>query len=466
MTAGLLSLMAGASSSPGVNISDAAAEEAIRAELSKPTGEITEADLARVKVLDFSDGHLLKLVLPRGLVNLEEIDLSRNELAPSLFNPVTLPDDLNSLKILNLSGNRLTNLRVIEHLTTLEVLNVSSNDFSVLEIPGGLTNLRELDLSFNDLAPSIFNPVTFPDDLNSLKILNLSGNRLSNFGLIEHLITLEVLNVSDNGLEELEIPDSLTNLRELDLSFNALESFVLQEGFVNLEVLNLRRNVLVGSLFTGPVSFPNDLVKLRILNLSFNRLGTFKLPAGLLSLEELLLQENELGSLTFGGPLPSAVNIIAYNNKLRKVTLPEGLGNLDTLDLFGNQITELSIQHGMNTEPFIDLADNPIQRFTVPEGTHEDLINYFKRFDAEIIFVPRPLPNLVDTKILPTGEFEMVVAGPTGTYAVFASTDLIQWGQVGEVVNDLGEVPFTSPVAASPQTFLRIQRVPEEPEEE
>lgn len=394
VTAGLVCLAASASLAQTVNVSDSAVETAIREEIGKANGDLTESDLAKVKKLSFFELGLSKITFPDGLVNIEEIDLTRNVLSPSLFNPVR-----------------------------------------------------------------------FPDDMENLKILKLNGNRLPNMSSIDHLTTLEVLDMSDNGLTEIDIPLSLVNLKELNLEFNELESLVFPEGFVNLEVLNLKANALKGSIFSGPVTFPTDLSSLREFNLSENELGTVNIPAGLLSLEILMLENNELGSINFGGPLPSAIEIIGFNNKIKKLTLPEGMANLEVLDLFNNNITELEIQDGLNTEPFIDLAGSPIERFIVPEGTHEDLINYFERFDAEIIFIPRPLPN-VFASVLPDGQFEFLVAGPTGTYTVYKSVDLINWSEVGTVVNEIGEVGYTTSLSSDATAFFRIERVEEPAEEE
>ncbi len=392
----LAGLSLGIIMAPAVTISDANVEEAIREEINKATGEITEADLAKVKSLFINGKNASRLTLPDGLVNLEELDVSRNVLSPSLFNPVRFPDDLESLKIVNLSSNDLPNLDAIQHITSIEVLSIS-----------------------------------------------------------------------DNGLSKLEIPSTLVNLRELDLSSNGMETFVLQEGFTQLEKLDLSDNNLSGSIFAGPVSFPSDLNNLKVLDLRRNELGTVNIPAGLLSLEELYLENNELGSVNFEGPLPSVIDIIAFNNKIKKLTLPEGMGNLDKLDLFGNQITELTIQDGLNEErePFIDLAENPLEKIIVPEGTHPDLIIYFERFEAEIVFIPKPLPSLIPGT-LPNGDFELLVKGPLGTYTVFESSDLASWNEVGTVVNEIGEIAYTSSLASHPAAFYRVERVPDEDEDE
>lgn len=382
---------------------------------------------------------------------------------PMLGQEVTISDSAVKTAILENLGKAAGATITADDLAKVKILQINSLSLSKIALPDGLVNLEELDISGNILSPSLFNPIRIPDDLASLKILNVGNNRLSNLNNFSHLTTVEVLKANGNGFGKITIPDTFTNLKELDLRFNELTTFVLQEGFVNLEVLNLANNELNGSIFAGPVTFPSDLGNLRVLDLTFNDLGSLNVPAGLRSLELLYLEGNELGSINFGGPLPQVKEIIAFNNKIRKLTLPEGMANLETLDLFGNQMTELTIQDGLTLEPFIDLAGNPIEKINVPEGTHQDLITYFIRFvDLEdIVFFPKALPNLVDTKILPTGEFEMVVSGPIGTYKVFESLDLITWEEVGEVVNELGEVPFTRPIAASPFGAYRIEAVPE-----
>ncbi len=395
-TAGALGLLASTALGQTVTVSDSNVEAAIREDIGKSSGDLTMSDLAKVKLLDLQGLDLSKVVLPDGLVNLEEINLNRNVLSPSLFNPVRFPEDMANLKILRLDGNNMpSNLKPIEHLTSLEVLIISDNDFTEVEIPEGLR----------------------------------------------------------------------ANLKELDLRFNDIQSIVFPEGFDNLEILNLERNMLKGSIFSGPVSFPNDLETLKILNLKENELGTLNVPAGLLSLEELLLDENELGSIKFNGPLPSIRIISAFRNKLRSLELPEGMANLETLDLFENEITEITIHDGLNTEPFFDLAGNPIERFRVPDGTHEDLITYFRRFDAEIIFFPPQLPE-VFAATLPNGDFELTISGPIGTYIIFESPDLIEWAESETIVNDIGEVTYTRSIGAVPANHFRIERAPDPEEDE
>ena len=260
------------------------------------------------------------------------------------------------------------------------------------------------------------------------------------------------------------------SLKELNLNTSMLTSFVIGEGFSNLEVITIAKNDLAGSVFTGPVSFANDLINLRVLDLRDNELSSFTVPAGLASLEILRLEKNTLSKLEFDGPLPSVIDIIAYENRLKKLTLPEGMAKLELLELFENELTEITIQRGFPTdpEPNIDLFDNDdLAKITLPEGAPEDLIFVFSRLlddpDNQIFFIPLPLPD-VSPSLSETGDFELTVSGPLGTYTVFRTTDFSAWASVGSVVNETGMVTYTQAVGGNPLGMFRVERAPD-PEE-
>ena len=75
-------------------------EKAIREQLKKPTGELTKADLEKVKALDFSSN---KLTSVNGL------------------------EKLTQLTMLNLEDNQLTDVKGLENLTKLNGLHLSNN---------------------------------------------------------------------------------------------------------------------------------------------------------------------------------------------------------------------------------------------------------------------------------------------------------------------------------------------------
>ena len=121
-------------------------EKAVRSELKKPTGELTKADLEKVKELYLDALELTKL--PRGL------------------------EKLTQLEVLSAYGNNLTDVSGLENLTKFEALGIMDNKLT--ELPKGLENLTQLEN------------------------LWLSGNQLTDVKGLEKLTQLRVLNISHN----------------------------------------------------------------------------------------------------------------------------------------------------------------------------------------------------------------------------------------------------------------------------
>jgi len=196
------------------------------------------------------------------LKNLVELVLENNGVQ-SLPNEI---EKLSSLKILNLSRNKLEEVSSIFSLLSLESLNLSNNEIS--NIPKDISKLKvleTLDLSQNKLnkVPDIF-------DFHALKSLNLSNNEISNIPKdISKLKVLETLDLSQNKLEALpDIFNHFVFMKNLDLSGNNLTELPDNFFFTSYEYLNLSGN----NLFKLPLSICDidHIDKLIISNISEN----------------------------------------------------------------------------------------------------------------------------------------------------------------------------------------------------
>lgn len=158
---------------------------------------------------------------------------------------------------LNLRGNDLISLsaKVFAGAESLKTIDLSRNKISLIH-PETFVNLRstlrEINLSHNLLHNNSFdrNGVDWIDDISSLRILDLSNNKLFYHDAMPYeafsgLANLEVLNLNNNKI----IIDygnfaSNQNLKSLDFSYNSMTYFDLNFllSVPSLESLKLHGN--------------------------------------------------------------------------------------------------------------------------------------------------------------------------------------------------------------------------------
>ena len=148
-----------------------AIEEAIRLELEKPEGELTQEDYQGLKKLSvYRVGRpVTDISLLNEMPNLEELDFAGG----NITDPAPLAK-LTKLWHLQIYSCGLKDFSTLTDMTLLEELMASSNQVSDLSSLKGLTKLRVLALNGNrikDTSPLL--------GLKSLKSLNLKGNPIS-----------------------------------------------------------------------------------------------------------------------------------------------------------------------------------------------------------------------------------------------------------------------------------------------
>lgn len=181
----------------------------------------------------------------RGLVELELLDLSQNELTEI---PDGVFEMLSNLKNLDLSSNHITHISKdsFSGLVQLERLYLHANRIHSIHLEAfdSLEMLLELKLQGNQLTylPSI----RFP----RLLLLDLSYNDIPTLGPSDlQTPHLEALKVADLGLTSVDenLIASLKNLHELDISMNQLDEVpqaLKQDSLKGLIKLSLAANPL------------------------------------------------------------------------------------------------------------------------------------------------------------------------------------------------------------------------------
>ena len=148
-----------------------AIEEAIRMELKKPEGELTQADYQKVKRLSLYEvaRPVEDITLVGELTNLEQLEFEGGDIS----DPAPLAK-LTKLWVLQIHNCGLKDFSALSGMDSLEELLASSNKVSNLSSLKGLTKLKVLALNGN----LIKDPVPL-SGLKSLKWVDLKGNPIS-----------------------------------------------------------------------------------------------------------------------------------------------------------------------------------------------------------------------------------------------------------------------------------------------
>ncbi|NWR87647.1 LRC32 protein, partial [Furnarius figulus] len=320
-----------------------------------------------IKHLELSNNFIQNLsgsYMP-GFEQLEYLDMCFNQLeAVSATTLAQLPR-LRSLLLgsNHLDRNFLANGEAFRLLRNIEVLDLSVNDLES-HMAGwyisNLTSLRVLDLSGNKMTQLLAG--TFRSTAR-LRQLDLSNNYIMEIqeGAFEPLQELEVVNLALNSIHCIS-GFSLTQLRVLNLSHNALELFASEEGAEPylLQVLDLSHNRL---LYFPELPKAHDLTH---LNLSNNLIASL-LP-GSHGLEDFVLPYKEMGRFNRTVHPVAALTRVAdldlSNNRLElfPFTFFHSLGSLHSLRLARNCLQEVARESLTNSTEPADPSPAPPQR--------------------------------------------------------------------------------------------------------
>ncbi|KAL6073932.1 hypothetical protein QOT17_004626 [Balamuthia mandrillaris] len=279
----------------------------------------------------------------------------------------------NGGQMLNLSGLGLerdvpTEAQSKQLTAALMDLNLSHNCFA--DIPTSLplySNLQELNLSGNRLTQ-----LSLLDKLPKLKALSLNGNQLTRLpATIAQCSDLEKLELRNNQLQQLPLEIGfLTKLEDLHLTGNPLSSLPPSIGYLaNLEVLDVSS--------CGLRQLPEELsycFRLIELDLGNNNLGALPQTLGLCSrLGALNLCDNQLTDLPLSLGFATALSsCIADRNNFVDQTLvaKHNIGTDHLLDYLAKRLasscdSDKYMAHLMATRPKL-----PALQQRTNDGTH------------------------------------------------------------------------------------------------
>ena len=244
------------------------------------------------------------VVLMNKLGNVKELNFNDNLIheLPSRF-----LENLNSLTLLSLDNNELSDISSISKLPDLNILYLSNNKLSDINSLAKFKNIEILILSNNmlsDISPLL--------ELTSLNTIFLDNNEVSDLSPLRRLPRLSRLNLDNNKLSDISTLPDISSLTELSLSNNELSDISTLPRLPSLTILDISSNPL------------NDLSPLLKLT----------------SLTELTINSIPQSDLSFILKLPSLTTLSVRGNQWIDLSLFSKLTKLTTLYLSDSQLAD------------------------------------------------------------------------------------------------------------------------------
>lgn len=265
-----------------------------------------------IESIDISDNEIHEI--PSSLVSLKFLDYSNNnlkEISPNVEKAIL---SFKSLIELRISSNSIENIpQSFQTLTTLRTF--ISNNNKIKEYNVSFTNIDTLDLSCNLL-------VDFRFFTKTLSSLNLSFNRLPKVDFISesNVSNLKELFLSGNDLTSFPDKIKLNSLKILNISFNKIKNKLPDFSKItpNLEVLDISYN----KIDVFPESLP---ITIKVVKAVHNKITEIPSLMKYTSLESLLLENNQIKKIS---DLPPSITDISLDSncidetEINEISLP------------------------------------------------------------------------------------------------------------------------------------------------
>jgi Leucine-rich repeat (LRR) protein len=357
-----------------VTFSDANFEALIRSTLSKPTGDITDLDMATITTLNgggwnISDisgieycTNLMTLALwgnqivdisdLTGLTNLSWLDLSNNQVVN--ISALLSNSGIGSGDTVYLTGNPLSSTSE-SYISDLEARGVT-----VYYDGGGATIVTFSDANFEALIRTTLSKPT--GDITAAEmatITTLTGNgwNISDISGIEYCTNLVTLNLEDNQLVDLSDLIGLANLNWIGLSNNQIvniNALVQNSGIGSGDTVYLNGNPLSAT----SISYISDLEARGVTVYHDGGTAIVFYDANFEALIRTTLSK-PTGDITIAD-METITIIIGDGWNIADISEIVYCTNLVTLNLEGNLLTDLSDLSGLLNLNWLDLSNNLI----------------------------------------------------------------------------------------------------------
>ena len=236
-----------------VAFNDSNIEQAVRDELDKQTGDITNVDMAKLTFLAAVRKNISDLTGLEYAVNLSYLYLSNNQISnitplqnltdltelwlhDNIISNITPLQNLTNLWWLWIAKNKITDITALQNLNELVILYMSRNQIIDITALQNLTKLNELTLWNNKI-----NDITALKNLIKLISIYLSNNQISNITALQNLYSLNELHIDGNKIKDITPLKNLNNLMLLYINDNQISDITPLQNvnyLVNLFIIN------------------------------------------------------------------------------------------------------------------------------------------------------------------------------------------------------------------------------------
>jgi internalin A len=325
-------------------IEDPVLESAVRDVLQKYSGELTKADLGKLKTIYITrKGNKVKSL--KGLeyaTNLFSLYLADNHISD--VSPIA---NLPKLTKINLGTNQIKDIRSLGALPSLLDLSIDHNQLTDISVLKNSPKLGSLSINHNQISD-----ISSLAGLNQMYFLNINENLIDNISSVSKMKDLHIFMASNNLINNIN-PLKGLGLQIIEMNSNRISDI---SGISNMtELLSIKMaNNQISDL--SPLS---NLINLSHIWMGFNQIKNLEPLKNLPGRMGLYFNDNEISDIT---PLIT-INVDSVDLTNNKVSNVDSIVNIKSLRfawLSNNQITNITALQDVSTLSEIDLTSNPL----------------------------------------------------------------------------------------------------------
>ncbi len=205
-------LAAGMQATVVVKFNDPNLEKVVRGALKKPTGDITDVDMAKFTRLDGRN---------KNIHDLTGLEYAYN------------------IKYLYLSNNQIRDISSLKNMTRLDALYISQNQIVDISVLKNMTKMTRLVLSNN-----LINDISALENMIEMVGLHLNQNQISDISALRNMHKLFTLLLENNQVRDISVLYKMTDMGGLNFNYNRIFDISVIKKMTELTTLNLSYNQL------------------------------------------------------------------------------------------------------------------------------------------------------------------------------------------------------------------------------